>query len=133
MIITFILVFVAGIMKACMDTLQFHYGISVFRSDSERWNKYSNPVISWANKYVNGDVNNGLRKVFGIPVPVMFTDFWHLVQSIFLLTLFASIVLYKPILNYPDMPILGTIFDYCSFRGVFGLSFTLFYNKLLLK
>ncbi len=76
-------------------------------------------------------------KIFEIKTPindlVLKSDGWHLFQSIFLTTLFASIVLYKPIFNYHEIDAIRMIADFVILRGVFGFGFVLFYNKLLLK
>ncbi len=133
MIILFILVFVAGFAKAVMDTLLFHFYKSVFSKEGDIQNWFWCPDLSWSNKYKDHNPSLGPKFWGSTTCFVLFTDGWHLAQSVLLLTLFTSIVLYKPILSYPDMPILGTRFDYYILRGIFGLSFVLFCNKLLLK
>lgn len=130
MIILFILVFVAGFAKAVMDMLQFHFELSIFRSlNMNFWN----PSWSWRNKYKNGDPEYGEKFWGSTTIFCLFTDGWHLSQSLFLTAIFASIVLYKPIFNYYDFDAIKTVIDFLILRGIFGLSFTLFYDKILKK
>ena len=113
----YLLIFISGVAKAIIDTLQFHYDSSVFSGlNSSFWN----PNVSWVNQHKTW-------------LPAFTTDGWHLFQSIFLTTLFASIVLYKPIFNYHEIDAIRMIADFIILRGVFGFGFVLFYNKLLLK
>lgn len=127
----YLLIFISGVAKACMDTLQFHYYNSKF--DNGKLNEFLNPQFSWKNKYKNGDKEQGERFFGSTTIFSFLTDGWHLFQSIFLTTLFASIVLYKPIFNYHEIDAIRMIADFVILRGVFGFGFVLFYNKLLLK
>lgn len=131
MILLFILVFVAGVAKAVMDTLQFHFVSSIFYrgKDDQFWM----PSISWKNKYKNGNKEDGESFWGSTTIFISFTDGWHLFQAIFLVSIFLAVIFYVPILTYSEIPVLGKIFDYCILRGIFGLAFTLFYDKLLKK
>jgi hypothetical protein len=73
-----ILVILAGICKAVMDTVADHYDNSVFASkefDRYFWDK----SISWANKYMN-DMSRRPRFWGSTTVFVFVTDAWHLFQ-----------------------------------------------------
>jgi hypothetical protein len=118
----YILLFISGAAKGVMDTLQFHFDRSIFKGIN---NLYWNPEISWVRKYEGTD-SSIRRKWLGVPIPVAFTDAFHLFQSIFLTTLFIAIVLYRPITSYK-------VVDFILLRSIFGFSFVLFYNKLLIK
>lgn len=120
--ILFILVFIAGIAKAVMDTLQFHFYNSRFKTLAEQ---YWNPARSWKNKYSNLTTLS-TNRWNGLPIPVALTDAWHLFQSIFLTSLFAAIVTYDNITPY-------LIIDFVLLRSAFGAAFGLFYNYLLIN
>lgn len=65
MIIACIIVFLAAMCNAVMDTCVHHYNRSVFA----KWSKdesYWNGEISWMNKYVNGNPMRG-RRTYKIP------------------------------------------------------------------
>lgn len=127
MILLFTYVFLAGVCKAVMDTLQFHYDKSVFESPNDG---YWDTSLSWRNKYKNKDKEQGEAFWGSTTIFVAYTDGWHLFQSLFLGFIFLSVITYNPILNY-EIKWLSMLFDYFLLRGIFGLSFTLFYDKLL--
>lgn len=118
-IVCLILVAIAGIAKAIMDTLQFHFSGSVFKN---RVAQFWNPAISWENQHTTW-------------LPAFLTDAWHLFQSIFLMSLFVAFVSYSGISNnwYQFAGIGNMIVDFIIIRSVFGLFFVLFYNYLLIK
>jgi len=126
LIISFTLMVFSGISKAIMDTLQFHYDKSIFSGlDSKFWN----PALSWVNKY--SDINTLTpKKIWIMPYPVFLTDGWHLFQSIFIETLFSSFYL---LIKSDYIVIMDCLPMLIILRGVFGLSFYIFYNHLLLK
>lgn len=120
--LSFILVAIAGICYGTMATIQYHYSISIFPQGSSFWDA----TQSWINKY--SDVTILARKEWFdfIPVPVMFTDGFHMIQSLFLTFLFVAMVCYKKITNW-------YLLDFFILRLVFGMFFVLFYNYILLK
>ncbi|OJI07735.1 hypothetical protein BK004_00500 [bacterium CG10_46_32] len=74
-------VFIAGMAKGVSDTLQFHYGTSVFSSfQNEQW---WNPEVSWKNKYRDYD-NGDNREAYLLSRSLLVwrTDAWHLAQTI---------------------------------------------------
>jgi hypothetical protein len=81
-IISAVLLFIAGLSNGIMDTLQFHYSQSIFPADSEFWN----PALSWRNKWaqVDGELISPLTpRYFGSSTFLVWTtDAWHLFQTI---------------------------------------------------
>ena len=78
-IIVVILIILSGICKGIQDQTMFHWGLS--------WTKYLkglfwNPLISWKNKYKNGDPKQGARFWGSTTFLVGFTDAWHLFGGI---------------------------------------------------
>lgn len=114
------LIILAGISKAVMDKIQFHYSKSIFKTlDPLFWN----PQESWKNKWRGGDPDNG-EKFFGSSTFfVLFTDAWHLFQSICYNLVFAVIFIYEPITN-------NLILDFIILRTIFNSTFELFFSKV---
>ncbi len=112
-----LLIAISGAAKGVMDTLQFHYSVSIFPVGSQFWDA----AISWKNK-------------LHTTLPVMFTDGWHLMQSIFIESVFIVIIFYKSIITYKgNINLFTRIADFLVLRSVFGFAFVLFYNYLLIK
>jgi hypothetical protein len=77
-VLALILVILSGIAEAVIDTLNFHYYDSIFRSMNQFW---WNPEWSWMNKY--SDVKSMSPRFFGsVTFLVWTTDAWHLFKSI---------------------------------------------------
>lgn len=111
----------AGIFKSVMDTLQFHYDKSVWKNS---YHKFWNPKISWENKYK--DLKTLERKKWlGIPIPVMFTDGWHLFQSFQITSLFLGVVFYEPTFHWA--------IDFIVYRFIYVVFFYIFYTYFLIK
>lgn len=133
MIALFILVFIAGAAKGVMDTLQFHYSGSIFPTHTKRFGAlFWNPVFSHVNKYKYGNKKDGEKFCGSTTVFCLFTDGWHLFQSIFLTSIFAAFLFYEPIFH-TGMQWVNMFIDFLVLRVIFGLSFTLFYDKILKK
>jgi hypothetical protein len=100
-----------------MDTLVFSFPSSKFKN-LHAWN----PVVSWRNKWKNGDPRQGERFLGSSTVFVFLTDAWHLSQFFFLNSLFAAAYFYEP----------GrlAIAEILLARAVFGLVFELSYRFL---
>ena len=96
------MVIIAAILKAYMDYLQF------------------SEIDSWRNKYKNRDPKQGEKFRFSTTFLVMFTDRWHMAQSLFLACIFAQIVTYKVHFNI--------WIDFILLRVIFGITFELFYR-----
>ena len=70
---------IAGVMKAVMDTLQFHYDSSPFKkfASVQQW---WDPKISHTNKYKNGRKEDGPKYFGSTTFFVWITDAWHFFQ-----------------------------------------------------
>ena len=133
MIISCILIFLAAICDAIMDTSVDHYSTSIFNTPKLNA-KWWNGASSWMNKYINGNPNSGLVKwYFGLNKPVQLTDAFHFFKMWMIIFICGAIAFYHPITAlvqygwfiYPiTILVLGTIWN---------LTFSLFYNKILIK
>lgn len=93
--ISCILIFISSIARAISNKIQFHYHQSVFRDK-----KWFNPLTSWKNKWkLDKDGNviiiNGKQKenfLGSSTIFVLFTDAWHLFESISKYTLIGAFV-----------------------------------------
>jgi len=117
MILSLINISIAARSNAVMDILTHHYFTSIF---SEKNSKYWNPIISWKNKYVNGNVKEGRKqiKILGkyFNIHVAFTDGWHKHKSIMIsnmcMALFSftiDIMVWKQFVNVNSI-LLGLIY-----------------------
>jgi hypothetical protein len=124
MVYSLILLSLAAICNAIMDTLQFHFETSVF---SKLNKNYWNPNISWRNKYINGDTKLGRIKILWIfDKPVMLTDAWHLFKGLTLDFLFIAIFINTQLPYWYYY--VGVFFIY---KLAWGLFFELFYKFIL--
>lgn len=124
-LVSIILFALAGACNAVMDTVTHHYQKSIFNVRKYRM-FWWNPEYSWRNKYHSGDPALGRRKwIFGINYPVQISDAWHLFKTVMIFGIVGSVVSYQPIYQWwADIIIFGTAWN---------LTFSLFYNKLLIK
>lgn len=130
MILPFTLILTASICNAVMDITSHKFYQSVF--NSPKFNPlFWNPAISWKNKYINGDINQGRKQwnIFGLKINIhpAFTDSWHLFKSTMIFCLVGAIVLYDS---------KGWVWDlilFVIYGTAWNLTFSLFYNKLLKK
>jgi hypothetical protein len=121
--LSLVFVLLASICNAIMDTISFHYEISIFNKSNP---VYWNPQISWKNKYIDWDNGNRERKRFlGIKIAPTFLDAWHLFKSMMIIFLALAIVLYEV---YFDL-----IIDFVAIGIIWNITFILFYNKLLIR
>jgi hypothetical protein len=127
LIIGIILVSIAGASKAIMDNLQFHFNRSIF--NQLKYNqKFWNPTLSWENKYKEGSMTE--PKFFGSTTYFVFTtDAWHLFQMLMLLCLFIGIA----ITSFYSGSFIFMVIKISILRLFFGFSFTLFFDKYLIK
>mgnify|MGYP006979485448 CR=1 FL=1 len=118
--IAIILLILAGIFNACMDTLKTHYSKSIF----SKWKNQNwvNPSLSWTNKWKS---ESKLGDLIMSTVLVWATDLWHLLKTLMLLSIMLTVVFYKPIVNWWA----DSIILFCSFT----IPFELFYSKFLIK
>ncbi|NPV13271.1 MAG: hypothetical protein HPY57_16040 [Ignavibacteria bacterium] len=123
-ILTIFFILIAGIFKAIMDTLQFHFDKSIFINNNKNW---WNPSISWKNKYKNNDPKQGPKFFGSTTFLVSLTDAWHFFQMLFLTSIFLGLVFYIPFFSVSYT----WIFDFVIYRIIFSSSFNLFYDYLL--
>jgi hypothetical protein len=120
--ISLILVILAGILNAGMDTMSMKYDISVFRFLPK---KFFNTSFSYKNKWKNGDRSQGERFIGSSTFLVWTTDAWHLFKTLMLLCFSISIVSYVPITN--------PLIDCIGYFLIFGATFELFWSKIFIK
>lgn len=120
--------FLYGIIKSIKDKISFHYNRSVFTKLPSKYQNYTNPDISWRNKWKNGNPDEGERFFGSSTIFVMFTDFWHLLDfmQIVLLVLISYANLDYPILGYG-------IFNIITYLIVILVTFELFFSYFLEK
>lgn len=126
--ISLLLVALAAICNALMDTISFHYKQSIFTKFNPQW---WDPLISWKNKYIDWDNDVRMERqlfignLFSIKYPTFLTDAWHFFKSLMIVLLGFAIVLYVPVVNiYVDIILVGLAWN---------LTFNVFYNKLFKK
>lgn len=115
-----------GVFQAIMDTLDFHYGSSVFaRLKNQQWWDQDK---SWGNKWAkapNGEIMVNKPRFFGSSTfLVWLTDGWHLFQSVKNSTIVLAVIFFPGIpLNWWFLAYLvaGKILISVSFEGVFRL------------
>ena len=125
-ILGILFVVAASISEAIMDTLQFHYERSIFKFNPVKYNQlFWDASISWVNKWK--DETYKTEKFLGSSTIFVFTtDAWHFFK--FLRNLFLFIGL--PLLGIGSINIIIAV---VIARILYGLVFTLFFSKLLLK
>lgn len=100
-------ILLAAICKAVADTLQHHYGSSLFRFSNRR---FWDPEISW--KYAKF-----------LPFTKYRLDGWHLANSGMIVFFCMAVVFHHPWVSwYYELLIAGILFN---------VVFNLFYNKIL--
>jgi hypothetical protein len=119
--IGFILIFLSGLFESVMDTLQFHYDVSIFKKLINQ--RYWYPGFSWMNKWKNGDPKQGERFLGSSTIFVGLTDAWHTFKLLHNLTIFLGLFF----IAISQVTILWMIFYYIIARIIFGLSFSLFF------
>ena len=112
-ILAFLLLFIAGVSKAIMDKVNFHFSESIFiKYNGQFWN----PVYSSLNKYKDGMKKFGPKFWGSTTFFVWTTDAWHLFQMIYGIT-FALAFVILGIFSTWWIAIIGYAFS----RGVFQL------------
>ena len=104
-----ILLVISAIANALMDYLQFHY---------YSLNQFWNPRLSWQNKYKLGDKRKGEAFLFSTTILVGFTDGWHLMQNVFLSTLFCWAILFTP-KHFIGSDTLNLIANFVIYKSIF--------------
>ena len=129
MIATGIFMALAGIFNAAMDVASFYWHESVFNNGNEKFAHFTNPKMSWMNKYKDFDPEKGPKFPGSTTIFVWTTDLWHLCKSLMLLCFAFAILFYTPASltswTLVDFAINLTIIKLC-----FGSMFTLFMRVL---
>lgn len=121
-IISLILVGVSAMAEAIMDKLNFHFEKSIFVNKENQL--FWNPIESWKNKWKE-DLKT--EKFIGSSTIFVFTtDAWHLFKFIKNTCLFIGL----PLLFMGDINI---IMSMVIARVIYGLVFTVFFDKILVK
>jgi hypothetical protein len=116
------LIILAAIAKAVMDTIQFHFDESVFSRCKD--NYFTNPKISWLNKYKDHKVVKGAKFLFSTTMLVWVTDLWHCMQLIFLGSVFYATVIYTPLgTSFIHSGVWLPAFNFVIIRAIFGIYF----------
>ena len=124
--ISLLLVILAAVLNAAMDTLNAHYHRSVFYNGKwPKFNKFTNPASSSQNKWKDGNKDNGELFFGSSTFLVWTTDAWHLFKTLMLLCFSIAIVTYTPIIH----PLIDTI----TYWIVFGIVFELFWSRIFIK
>ena len=72
---------ISGYSDGAADVMQFKYNRSVF-PQHEGNKSFWNPKVSWRNKYLNGDPDQGELFPLSTTLFVNLTDGWHLSKSV---------------------------------------------------
>lgn len=120
MILTVILIVIAAIANACMDTVWNRYNNSIFKNLPINW---FDPRFSWENKWDWWPTKFG--EFLFSTILVFITDFWHLCKFIMLVCYSLVIALHIQLWNN----IVETLVLYC----VFTITFELFWSKILIS
>lgn len=81
----FVLLTIASISKAVMDTVDFRFDTSIFaKIKSEKWRRWFNQEQGWKNKYKDRDSTKGPAFWGSTTFFVWLTDSWHFFQMIML-------------------------------------------------
>lgn len=122
-LLSVILMLIAGVSEAVMDKLQFHFDRSIFSSTSNQ--QFWNPKISWKNKWYEGDRAKGEKFLGSSTVFVFLTDAWHLFKMFRSLALFLSLFIVGYFLTGFELVVL-----FIFIRLMFGLSFEVTFRSL---
>jgi hypothetical protein len=122
----------AGICNAIMDTILFHWDKSIFKGSKLEW--WANPEVSYKNKWKNHSNSEDGEKFPGSSTIFVFiTDLWHFAQS-FMITFFVlGVLFYDGIVVIKGYPLVSLLIDFVILKGVFSLTFELFWSKILKK
>jgi hypothetical protein len=120
------LVFVAAssVAEAIMDKIQFHYDKSIFSNDKYK-QTFWDPTKSWVNKWKDSSAKDE-RFLGSSSIFVFTTDAWHLFKFFRNTFLFIGL----PLLSFGSI---NVILAAILARIIYGLVFTICFNKLLIK
>lgn len=150
MIFDFLLIFIAAMCNAVMDTVDHHYSASIFDNiKDEKKRLWFNSNQGWRNKYVDRDVKKGRIKwsFLGIQFnkPVQITDAWHFFKMVMIFAICmipaldmvfvgSTNLLFFDIQYFNISPVYNLLIHWVLLGTIWNLSFfRIFYNNLLLK
>lgn len=117
----------AGLFNSIMDIIYHKWNQSIFsKSKNENFINFSNPLISWKNKWENGDPNDGEKFIGSSTIFVMFTDLWHLSQFLMFISFILGAIFYQPIFG---KVLYDIIILYLSLTLTFMLFYYIFFRK----
>ena len=119
---SFIFLILAAICNACMDVLSTRYNVSIFKNFKNK--QFWDFNISWRNKWNWGEKENGETFFLSSTMLSFLTDGWHLFKGLMIIFISCAIIFYKSIFG---------LWDFILFNCVWGITFELFYSKILLK
>ena len=118
--ISIILIFLSGILNACVDIVKYHWDICIFTTwPNQNW---INPSLSWPNKW---KPTTKMGKFIMSTALVWVTDFWHFCKALMLTAIMASIIFYTPLINW--------WIDFILLYSIFTITFELFFSKILIR
>jgi hypothetical protein len=117
----YLFVIISAVAKAAMDKLNFHFYESIFSKLNHR---FWNSEYSWQNKWRDGNPELGEDYPFSSTLFVFATDGWHLMQFIFLNSLFIAFFL----IALHDFTTREAIVHLIILRALFGGMFELFFK-----
>ena len=115
--ISIILCFLAGFFKAVRDTLQFHFGKSIFKN----WNSdFWNPSVSWMNKYKDYPADKSEAFFLSKTVLVSLTDAWHLSELLMVACLLSILFIKTESIFYRLVAVIAFFFSFNLFYYLMG-------------
>ncbi len=123
-ITSYFLIIAAAACEAIMDKLQFHYDKSIFNNPKYK-QEFWNPTLSWVNKWKDSSGREE-RFVGSSTIFVFTTDAWHLFKFFRTTALFIALPLLCFSFNH-------LIIEMIMARVAYGLTFTLYFDKILKK
>ena len=107
-----------------MDIIQFKFQASIFIK-YPKLKQWSDPQLSWRNKWKNGDPSQGEKFLGSSTIFVLTTDLFHLAQSFMISFFILGVILYTPIYNY--------VVDFIILKVLFSITFEAFWGHVLLN
>jgi hypothetical protein len=111
--LSILLIALAAMFKAVADTVQHHFGASIFFRLPKKWWKYFDPDISW-------------QAIPFLPLTKYRPDCWHIANSLMQACFLLAIFCYKP-------TGFGRVMDFVMCSLMVVMVFNLFYNRILIR
>lgn len=135
--VTYILIIIAAISNAVMDTIKHHWSKSIFKDFRNFWFWWFH-VLGWKWKYVDFDSGSRERvkwNILGIKInkPVQLTNAWHFFKMIMLLCLIATPITYEPVFEKWLGFYGGAFADYAIMGIAYNTTFSTFYHHTFIR